>query len=149
MCSVIYAAPKPSYFGSQETKNFRPLSSSPYSDLTSASQWQNIEQQFAKEFCKLLGLSQDPPLYIVSNIGATALPTMIKLKSLMDERRKERPKVEIWSIEDELPVLYLLTNEATSLIIHRSKSHCQRIKFTIQYLLVQSPESRLRTKILP
>ena len=43
-------------------------------------------------------------MMIAVNVGSTAIPAVLKVKSVMDERRKERPKVEMWTMADELPV---------------------------------------------
>jgi hypothetical protein len=112
MGAVLYAAPRPAYLQSfslaagskQQQQQRHPLADSPYADLMADSHWLQIEQQFTREFCSLLGLSQEPPLQVAVNCGSAAVPTMIKLRSLMDERRKQRPKVEMWSAGDELPV---------------------------------------------
>eukprot|EP00158_Paraphelidium_tribonemae_P004820 Partr_v1_DN26984_c1_g1_i2_m6744 putative Required for meiotic nuclear division 5 homolog len=74
--------------------------SGPYVDILEADFWRDIEELFVREFCSILGLSQVSPLRIISDVGAPAVPTMIKLHSVMDDRRRE----EMWSAEDELPV---------------------------------------------
>lgn len=119
MCSLLYTTPRPfhdntqQYFNTQNSAALSavfnkpdPLKRSPYADLTSPSHWTDLQQQFMHDYCALLGLSNDPPLQVCVDLGATAIPTMIKLKSLFEERRKERPKIEMWSISDELPVQF-------------------------------------------
>lgn len=74
------------------------LSASPYADLLSQTTWTDLSRQFSKDFCTLLGLSSESPLYISVTVGATALPTIIKMSTIMKEKKTE------WSQVDELPV---------------------------------------------
>ena len=80
------------------------LHQSPYAELVSMNLWSEIEAQFMTDFCMMLGFAQNSPLNIIVDVGAPAIPTMMKMQSVMDERRKERPKVEMWTVGDELPV---------------------------------------------
>jgi len=64
--------------------------------------WVNLAISFTREFCSLLGLSADSPLYIASTAGAIALPTLLKLQTIMKEKRTE------WTTQHELPVEILL-----------------------------------------
>lgn len=60
--------------------------------------WEEVASSFTKEFCSLLGLSADSPLYIAATAGAVALPQLMKLQS-----KRKGMKTE-WSTVDELPV---------------------------------------------
>jgi hypothetical protein len=60
--------------------------------------WDEVAQSFNKEFCSLLGLSADSPLFIAATAGAIALPYLLKLQSIMKEKRTE------WTTQNELPV---------------------------------------------
>lgn len=60
--------------------------------------WENLANSFTREFCSLLGLSADSPLYIAATAGAIALPTLLKLQTIMKEKRTE------WTTQHELPV---------------------------------------------
>lgn len=60
--------------------------------------WNEISISFTREFCSLLGLSADSPLYIAATAGAIALPTLLKLQTIMKEKRTE------WTTQHELPV---------------------------------------------
>lgn len=60
--------------------------------------WEDIATSFTREFCSLLGLSADSPLYVASTAGAIALPTLLKLQTIMKEKRTE------WTTQHELPV---------------------------------------------
>ncbi|KAK2786891.1 hypothetical protein FQN52_007635 [Onygenales sp. PD_12] len=75
------------------------LESSPYRAIfNNPSAWDDVAQSFTREFCSLLGLSADSPLYIAATAGAIALPTLLKLQTIMKEKRTE------WTSQNELPV---------------------------------------------
>ncbi|RPB20215.1 hypothetical protein L211DRAFT_841892 [Terfezia boudieri ATCC MYA-4762] len=76
------------------------IHSSPYAPLFSDPErmWTDVSRSFTKEFCSLLGLSAESPLYIAATAGAIALPTLLKMTSI----RKE--KNTAWSSVNELPV---------------------------------------------
>lgn len=76
------------------------IHSSPYASLFSDPErmWADVAQSFTKEFCSLLGLSAESPLYIATTAGAIALPTLLKMTSIMKEKKTE------WSTRDELAV---------------------------------------------
>jgi hypothetical protein len=72
---------------------------SPYGRIfQSETAWDDVATSFTKEFCSLLGLSADSPLYIAATAGAIALPILLKVRSIMKEKRTE------WTTEQELPV---------------------------------------------
>ena len=60
--------------------------------------WEDLANSFTREFCSLLGLSADSPLHIAATAGAIALPTLLKLQTIMKEKRTE------WTTQHELPV---------------------------------------------
>ncbi|KAL4806887.1 CTLH/CRA C-terminal to lish motif domain-containing protein [Aspergillus unguis] len=75
------------------------LPDSPYKNIfNNPSAWTDVSQSFTREFCALLGLSPDSPLYIAATAGAIALPTLLKLQTIMKAKRTE------WTTEHELPV---------------------------------------------
>ena len=75
------------------------LADSPYREcFYNDSAWEEVATSFTREFCSLLGLSADSPLYIAATAGAIALPTLLKLQNLMKETRTE------WTTSHELPV---------------------------------------------
>jgi E3 ubiquitin-protein transferase RMND5 len=76
------------------------IDSSPYRPLfaTDSSAWDDVAGSFTREFCALLGLSANSPLYIAATAGAIALPVLAKVKTLMKAKRTE------WTTEEELPV---------------------------------------------
>ena len=75
------------------------LSQSPYRRIFhNDGAWEELANSFTREFCSLLGLSADSPLYIAATAGAIALPTLLKLETIMKEKRTE------WTTQHELPV---------------------------------------------
>ncbi|KAH6561196.1 hypothetical protein BASA50_001577 [Batrachochytrium salamandrivorans] len=75
------------------------LSLSPYANLLNPHLWSDIQTTFTRDFCQLIGLSSDSPLFIAVTAGTTALPTIIKMSSIM----KDKSGLE-WSQQGELPV---------------------------------------------
>lgn len=77
------------------------LVDSPYKrTFFSAGVWEELGQSFTREFCSLLGLSAESPMYIAVTAGAIALPTLQKLQTIMEKKRTE------WTTENELPVCF-------------------------------------------
>lgn len=75
------------------------LEDSPYRAIfNNPSAWTDVANSFTREFCSLLGLSADSPLYIATTAGAIALPTLLKLQTIMKAKRTE------WTTQNELPV---------------------------------------------
>ncbi|KAL2007834.1 hypothetical protein VTN00DRAFT_7816 [Thermoascus crustaceus] len=75
------------------------LEASPYRAIfNNPSAWTDVANTFTREFCSLLGLSADSPLYIAATAGAIALPTLLKLQTIMKAKRTE------WTTQNELPV---------------------------------------------
>lgn len=75
------------------------LSTSPYSDLLDPNLYDDLVRHFTRDFAMLLGLSPDSPLYVALTVGTLALPTIIKMSSIM----KGRQGLE-WTSAGELPV---------------------------------------------
>jgi hypothetical protein len=65
------------------------------------SAWEEVAHSFNREFCSLLGLSADSPLFIAATAGAIALPYLLKMQSIMKEKRTE------WTTQNELPVSHV------------------------------------------
>lgn len=103
MCSILFnTRPSSKSFLHEVSKSTD--SFSPYQDLLSPSLWTDVKAAFSHDYCALKGLSKEAPLQVAIDIGATAIPAMIKLRGLIDQRRRKMPKVEMWSIADELPI---------------------------------------------
>lgn len=60
--------------------------------------WDEVALSFTREFCSLLELSADSPLYIAATAGAIALPQLLKLQGIMKDKRAE------WTSQNEMPV---------------------------------------------
>jgi len=76
----------------------RGLENSPYSDLLDPWHWTEVADMFARDACKLLGLSLESPLGVSLSAGCSALPQLLHLKSVMVQRQVS----DMWS-RDELP----------------------------------------------
>lgn len=75
------------------------LEESPYRSIfDNQTAWDEVASSFTREFCALMELSADSPLYIAATAGAIALPTLLKLQNIMQQKRTE------WTTENELPV---------------------------------------------
>ncbi|KAJ3023144.1 UNVERIFIED_CONTAM: putative fatty-acid--CoA ligase FadD10 [Siphonaria sp. JEL0065] len=75
------------------------ISSSPYKNLTDSTGWSDLSHQFTRDFCLLLHLPAESPLHTCVSVGVNALPTIIKMSSIL----KEQSGLE-WSTQGELPV---------------------------------------------
>ncbi|KAI8810743.1 CTLH/CRA C-terminal to lish motif domain-containing protein [Cladochytrium replicatum] len=84
MCSFLYV---------------RNLEKSPYADFLNPTAWADLERKFTSEYCTLQGLPTESPLYASVTIGTAALPTIIKMSSIM----KDKSGLE-WTQAGELPV---------------------------------------------
>ena len=115
------------------------LLQSPYGDLFTEPEktWDDVAHSFTKEFCSLLGLSAESPLYLAATAGAIALPTLLKMTSIMKEKKTE------WTSQNELPVCPLpLRSIVLLLTVPRSRYHCRHPTISTQSLSAQSPKTR-------
>ncbi|KAG0245821.1 hypothetical protein BGX31_005923 [Mortierella sp. GBA43] len=90
MCSILY----------RESSD-----SSLYSDLMAASSTDDIQHMFTRDFCRLIGLSCESPLYVSLTVGTQAMPTIIKMATIMKAKKTE------WSQQSEMPVEIALTDD--------------------------------------
>lgn len=73
------------------------LSQSPYrSVFASDTAFSDVAASFTREFCSLLGLSAESPLYVAATAGSLALPRLLKYTSAA------RAKGTAWTTADEL-----------------------------------------------
>lgn len=73
------------------------LADSPYGpifDISAA--FEEVASSFTREFCSLLGLSAESPLYVAATAGALALPQLVKYTS------KTKAKGTEWTTDNEL-----------------------------------------------
>ncbi|KAF9129011.1 hypothetical protein BGW39_004539 [Mortierella sp. 14UC] len=101
--AIVYARKNFAYFGNRHTQDH--IKTSPYADLIAPNTNADIQHMFTRDFCSLIGLSCDSPLYVSVTVGTQAMPTMIKMASIMKAKRTE------WSQQQELPVEINLTDE--------------------------------------
>lgn len=105
--------------------------------------WEELATSFTREFCSLLGLSADSPLYIAATAGAIALPTLLKLQTIMKEKRTE------WTTQHELPVSSSHEKQKRKLTRTRLRSRYRQHTNSIRSLFVQSRKSKPQTSIRP
>ena len=75
------------------------IEESPYAAIfNGTTSWEEVATSFTREFCSLLELSADSPLYVATTAGAIALPTLLKLQAIQKQKRTE------WTSHNELPV---------------------------------------------
>lgn len=73
------------------------LDSSPYSEITSPSHWENLAEELTRQFCSLLGQSYGSPLRVATAAGVEGLPTLLKLANVMAAKQQE------WLAMKQLP----------------------------------------------
>ncbi|KAK7572095.1 hypothetical protein V9T40_014567 [Parthenolecanium corni] len=76
------------------------LSGSPYAHYLTPTLWAEINEIFMHDACRFLGLSIDSPLSICINAGCTALPALLNIKYVMQQRQVS----SMWNGKDELPI---------------------------------------------
>lgn len=81
------------------------LDTCPYSDLFSSCLWEDISQKFTRECCSLLGQSYESPLYVTLAAGSQALPTLLKMATVLASKKQE------WQVLKQLPVEIELSKE--------------------------------------
>ncbi|KAI8893308.1 binding protein [Globomyces pollinis-pini] len=74
------------------------LENSPYAAFAGQGLWMDIQVQFSRDFCHILGQSCESPLFTCVTVGSSALPMIMKISSLMKDKALE------WSQTGELPV---------------------------------------------
>jgi len=76
------------------------LEQSPYSHLLSPANWQETADLFLRDACALLGLSMESPLTVAVTAGCKALPALLNIKQVMQQRQVSA----VWNAKDELPI---------------------------------------------
>ena len=74
--------------------------------LNTTSAWDDVALSFTREFCALLELSADSPLYIAATAGAIALPPILKVQAIMKTKRAEWTSQGELQVETPLPSTY-------------------------------------------
>ncbi|KAK9833790.1 hypothetical protein WJX74_005894 [Apatococcus lobatus] len=68
--------------------------SSPYADLMAPSRWNAVAQDFARQCCGLLGQATLSPLLVTVAAGTMALPTLLKLASVLSTQGQDLQSME-------------------------------------------------------
>nr|XP_018898843.1 PREDICTED: protein RMD5 homolog A [Bemisia tabaci] len=76
------------------------ISASPYAHMLEPHLWSDIVDTFTKDACSLLGLSVDSPLSVSVNVGCAALPALLNIRQVMQQKQV----TGMWSGKDELPI---------------------------------------------
>lgn len=76
------------------------LENSPYSSLLDEQNWDELCDIFMKDSCSIMGLSLDSPLLASFTAGCTALPALITIKSVIEQRQCSG----VLTDKDELPI---------------------------------------------
>ncbi|XP_063301270.1 E3 ubiquitin-protein transferase RMND5B [Pelobates fuscus] len=76
------------------------IENSPYSYLLDTEQWTDISEQFTRDACCLLGLSVESPLSVGFASGCVALPVLMNIKAVIEQRQY----TGVWTHKDELPI---------------------------------------------
>lgn len=78
---------------------YQNIHDSPYHPLfDNESSWNEAASSFTKEFCSLLGLSPESPLFVAATAGCIALPLLAKAQEIMRINRTD------WTTAEEMPV---------------------------------------------
>ncbi|CAG0897335.1 unnamed protein product [Darwinula stevensoni] len=75
-------------------------SQGPYGWLSDSTLWGEIGELFTKDACALLGLSVNSHLSVVVNAGCRALPALLNIKQVMQQRLV----TGVWASREELPI---------------------------------------------
>lgn len=81
------------------------LELSPYPDLSHPTNWDLIGLEFTRECCNLIGHSYQSSLQVTISAGAQALPTLLKMVSVLSNKKQE------WLALKQLPVEVELDKE--------------------------------------
>ncbi|XP_020610029.1 protein RMD5 homolog A-like [Orbicella faveolata] len=76
------------------------IEKSPYASLLDPVHWLDICDIFARDACALLGLSLESPLQVCITAGCVALPSLLQIRQVMQQRQV----TGVWTSKDELPV---------------------------------------------
>ncbi|XP_013774655.1 protein RMD5 homolog A-like [Limulus polyphemus] len=76
------------------------VQNSPYSYILDPVHWSEICEVFTKDACNMLGLSMESPLTVCINAGCVALPALLNIRQVMQQRQV----ADVWNSRDELPI---------------------------------------------
>jgi len=78
----------------------RRLAVSPYAHLLDETLWHDAKDHFVRDACALMGLSVESSLAVAVNAGCSALPALLNIKQVMQQRQV----AGVWNAKDELPI---------------------------------------------
>lgn len=76
------------------------IKDSPYNYLFDEMNWSEICDIFTRDACALLGLSVESPLSVSIGAGCVALPALLNIKQVMQQKQV----TSVWNSKDELPI---------------------------------------------
>lgn len=76
------------------------IRNSPYNYLFDTINWNEICDIFTRDACALLGLSVESPLSVTIGAGCVALPALLNIKQVMQQKQV----ANVWNTKDELPI---------------------------------------------
>lgn len=76
------------------------IEKSPYAYLLDPIYWAEICDVFTRDACALMGLSVESPLTVSMRAGCIALPPLLSIRQVMQQRHC----TSVWTAKDELPV---------------------------------------------
>lgn len=89
---------------------YKNLKASPNPEIFKLPTYEKLSWLFSAEFCLLIGLSPESPIYLAALSGTLALPVLAKIEALIKTRKAE------WTTKNELPTEIDLPE---SLIFHQ------------------------------
>ncbi|KAF9907656.1 hypothetical protein BX616_000364, partial [Lobosporangium transversale] len=103
--AIVYARKNFGYFGERHTQGKKQGTNSYFFLVKRENLNKNvmyyfsddIQHMFTRDFCSLIGLPCESPLYVSVTVGTQALPTINKMVAIMKAKKTE------WSQQSELP----------------------------------------------
>ncbi|KAK1262447.1 hypothetical protein QJS04_geneDACA001073 [Acorus gramineus] len=74
------------------------LDRSPYTEFLSPTHWEKLADELTRQYCNLLGQSNESPLGVAVAAGVQGLPVLLKLANVMAAKKQE------WMMMKQLPV---------------------------------------------
>lgn len=82
------------------------LEASPYPDLSPPTNWEVVGLEFTRECCSILGQSYESPLQVTISAGAQALPTLLKMVTVLASKKQDWQGLKQLPVEIELDKEY-------------------------------------------
>ena len=107
--------------------HFSITAESPYAHLLDNRLWQEVADLFVRDACALMGLSVESPLAVAVNAGCTALPALLNIKQV-SENRYEHYHELIWGILLTFEMKIMANFPSTNIIGNASTCGCMGSK---------------------